>query len=80
MAAVLGDAEPSPAPHVQDGPPHHVRFQCRHLPPNVGLKHVQCGGPGRVDLALQVFPKAEVTQVQIRAPSWPVQAPDGLPA
>ena len=62
------------------GPPHHVRVQCRHLPPKVCLQLVQCGRSGRVDLALQVSLKAEVTQVQIRAPSWPVQAPDGLPA
>ena len=65
---------------AQDGPPHHVRVQCLHLPPIVCLQLVQCGRSGRVDLALQVSPEAEVTRVQIRVPSRPVQAPDGLPA
>ena len=34
-SAVLGYAEPSPAPHAQYCPPHHVGVQCFHLPPNV---------------------------------------------
>ena len=60
VSAVLGYAEPIPAPHVQYCPPHHVGIQRLHFPPNVDLQLIKCGRPGPVHFTLQVAPEAEI--------------------